>query len=136
MTSTHQSPGASAATTEVAGRGADALREAIARSLFSARERTRLLTECVDDDDLIRQHSALMSPLVWDLAHIANQEEFWLLRDVGGAEPVRADIDDLYDAFRHARADRPGLALLGPAETRGYAHEVRGRVLDIVERAP
>src|SRR5216683_6443325 len=56
----------------------DALRETIAGSLLAARERTRLLTESVDDDDLVRQHSPLMSPLVWDLAHIANQEELWL----------------------------------------------------------
>ena len=55
-----------------------------------------------------------MSPLVWDLAHIGNQEELWLLRDVGGREPVRPDIDQLYDAFEHPRADRPSLPLLAP----------------------
>ena len=61
-----------------------------------------------------------MSPLVWDLAHIGNQEELWLVRDVGGREPVRPDIDELYDAFKHPRADRPALPLLGPAEARAY----------------
>ena len=79
-----------------------------------------LLTDAVDDDDLVRQHSTLMSPLVWDLAHIGNQEELWLVRDVGGREPVRQDIDELYDAFKHSRADRPSLPLLGPAEARAY----------------
>ena len=83
----------------------DALRETIAGSLLAARERTRLLTDCLDDDDLVRQHSPLMSPLVWDLAHIANQEELWLLRAVGGREPMRPDIDPLYDAFEHPRAE-------------------------------
>ena len=56
-----------------------------------------------------------MSPLVWDLAHIGNQEELWLVRDVGAREPVRQDIDELYDAFKHSRADRPSLPLLSPA---------------------
>ena len=48
-----------------------------------------------------------MSPLVWDLAHIANQEELWLLREVGGRESMHPEIDPLYDAFEHPRAERP-----------------------------
>jgi gamma-glutamyl hercynylcysteine S-oxide synthase len=51
---------------------AEALRERIAGELIAARVRTSGLIDCVDEDDLIRQHSPLMSPLVWDLAHIAN----------------------------------------------------------------
>src|SRR6516164_8274065 len=114
---------------------AEALRERIAGCLITARERTELLTGSVDDADLIRQHSPLMSPLVWDLAHIANQEELWLLREVGGREPMHPEIDPLYDAFEHPRAKRPTLPLLPPAESRAYAHEVRGRVLDLIERS-
>ena len=116
-------------------RGSEELREVIAGNLLTARERTRLLTESVDDTDLVRQHSPLMSPLVWDLAHIANQEELWLLRNVGGREPMHPEIDPLYDAFEHPRAARPTLPLLPPAEARAYAHEVRGRVMDLLESA-
>ncbi len=96
----------------------DRLRDRVAAELGRARDRTALLTEAVDDGDLVRQHSPLMSPLVWDLAHVGNQEELWLVRDVGGREPVRRDIDELYDAFKHPRGDRPALPLLGPAEAR------------------
>src|ERR1039457_7086933 len=113
----------------------EALRELIARELTGARERTSLLTDCVDETDLIRQHSPLMSPLVWDLAHIANQEELWLLREVGGREPMHPEIDPLYDALEHPRAESPTLPLLRPVGARAYAREVRGRVLDLVERA-
>jgi gamma-glutamyl hercynylcysteine S-oxide synthase len=111
------------------------LRDAIAGLLAGARLRTQGLTDCLDHGDLIRQHSPLMSPLVWDLAHIANQEELWLLREVGGREPMHPEIDSLYDAFEHPRAERPTLPLMHPAEARSYAHEVRGRVLDVLERA-
>jgi gamma-glutamyl hercynylcysteine S-oxide synthase len=114
---------------------AEDLRDRIAGLLARARNRTSTLTECVAEDDLIRQHSPLMSPLVWDLAHIANQEELWLLRGVGGRDPMRPEIDPLYDAFEHPRAERPSLPLLAPAEARAYAREVRGRVLDLVESA-
>jgi len=111
------------------------LRDRIAAELTAARGRTTLLTDAVDEADLIRQHSPLMSPLVWDLAHIANQEELWLLREVGGREPMRPEIDPLYDAFEHPRAERPTLPLLPPAEARAYGHEVRGRVLDLLSSA-
>src|ERR1035438_262750 len=113
----------------------EALRELIARELTGARERTSLLTDCVDEADLVRQHSPLMSPLVWDLAHIANQEELWLLREVGGREPLHPEIDPLYDAFEHPRSERPTLPLLPPAQARAYGHEVRGRGLDLLDRA-
>jgi gamma-glutamyl hercynylcysteine S-oxide synthase len=114
----------------------DRLREYLAGELTRTRGRSADLTDAVDDDDLVRQHSRLMSPLVWDLAHVGNQEELWLLRDVGGMEPVREDIDHLYDAFKHPRADRPALPLLGPREARSYVGEVRDKVLHVLEKAP
>ncbi|MFF3256862.1 ergothioneine biosynthesis protein EgtB [Actinacidiphila glaucinigra] len=114
----------------------EALRRRALDALTTARERTRVLTTCVDDRELTAQHSPLMSPLVWDLAHIGNQEEQWLLRNVGGREALRPDIDPIYDAFEHPRSERPTLPLLPPAEAHAYAAEVRGRVLDILERAP
>ena len=63
-------------------------REALARELTSARERTLRLVE-IDDAELLRQYDPLMSPLVWDLAHIGWQEEMWLLR---GNDPRRPGL--------------------------------------------
>src|SRR5947208_13792661 len=110
-------------------------RERVAAALERARVRSLGLTD-VADDVLTAQHSKLMSPLVWDLAHIGNQEELWLVRDVGGREPVRSDIDELYDAFQHPRANRPSPPLLGPAEARGHVREARNKLPDVLERAP
>jgi iron(II)-dependent oxidoreductase len=116
--------------------GTEELRSHVAAALTRARDRSVALTDAVDDDDLVRQHSKLMSPLVWDLAHIGSQEELWLVRDVGGREPLRPDIDDLYDAFQHPRADRPALPLLSPSEARVYVREVRDKAFDVLERSP
>lgn len=116
--------------------GTAALRDRLCAEFVRTRARSAALTDALDDAELVRQHSRIMSPLVWDFAHIGNQEELWLVRDVGGLEPVRADIDDLYDAFKQPRADRPGLPLLNPAETRKYVGEVRGKVVDLLERTP
>jgi iron(II)-dependent oxidoreductase len=118
----------------VAAASDEDLRGRAAASLAAARVRTTGLTDAVDDADLVAQHSPLMSPLVWDLAHIGSQEELWLVRDVGGREPLRPEIDGLYDAFQHSRASRVELPLLGPAEARAYVAEVRDKALDTLER--
>nr|WP_107408750.1 ergothioneine biosynthesis protein EgtB [Streptomyces ambofaciens] len=125
------------ATDTAAGGAVDAgtLRERALATLVTARDRTTLLTSCVEGPDLTGQVSPLMSPLVWDLAHIGNQEEQWLLRAVGGQEAIRPEIDSLYDAFEHPRAERPRLPLLSPAEARRYAADVRARALDVLEGA-
>src|SRR6059058_386839 len=91
-----------------------------AAALETARRRTLGLTDCLDEEELGAQHSPLMSPLVWDLAHIGNQEELWLVREAGGRPALRPDLDPLYDAFRHPRADRPALPLLAPEPARAY----------------
>lgn len=121
--------------TNTEGLHTERLRTELEQVLLRSRARTDLLA-AIDDEDLIAQHSPLMSPLVWDLAHIGNQEELWLVRDLGGREPVRSDIDQLYDAFKHARSNRPSLPLLGPTEARAYVGTVRDKVWDILAGSP
>src|ERR1700733_1528632 len=113
------------------------MRDDVVRGLERARARTLHLTD-LDEPTLVAQHDPLMSPLVWDLAHIGQQEELWLLRGGDPTKPgmLAPDVDSLYDAFKHRRADRPALPLLPPVEARAYDHEVRGRVLDLLERTP
>ncbi|WP_020124217.1 ergothioneine biosynthesis protein EgtB [Streptomyces canus] len=113
----------------------ETLRERALSTLITARERTTLLTSCVEGPELTAQVSPLMSPLVWDLAHIANQEEQWLLRAVAGQEAIRPEIDSLYDAFEHPRSERPSLPLLAPDEARRYAADIRARALDVLQEA-
>jgi iron(II)-dependent oxidoreductase len=112
-------------------------RETLARDLAAARARTLMLTDH-EDAELYRQYDPLMSPLVWDLAHIGQQEELWLLRDGDPGRPsaLPGDIETLYDAFRHSRASRVQLPLLSPAQARSFCYEVRGRVLDRLDALP
>jgi iron(II)-dependent oxidoreductase len=109
------------------------LNESIATELEDARERTLGLLAPISDADLVRQYSPIMSPLVWDLAHIGHFEELWLLRRLTGAAPTFPEVDDVYDAFEHARSERPSLPLLDPAAARRFLGDVRGRVLDVLE---
>lgn len=111
-------------------------RTEIVDALTRSRGRTEVLTDCVDEADLVAQHSPLMSPLVWDLAHIGNQEDLWLVRTVGGRPPVLFGLDHLYDAFEHPRANRPSLPLLTPAQTRYYVRAVREVAWDVLDQHP
>jgi len=110
------------------------LRAALADELEEVRRRSLYLLAPLSDDEVSRQHSPLMSPLVWDLAHVANYEELWLLRALAGAAPIDPALDDIYDAFRHPRKNRPALALLGPGQALRYAAEVRSRALDVLDQ--
>lgn len=107
----------------------------IAGELERARRRTLALVDDLTDADQRAQQSPLMSPMVWDLAHIGNYEELWLLRAIDGRSPVDATYDDLYNAFEHPRAERPALPILGPAEARAYDAQVRTEVLALLDRA-
>jgi len=86
------------------------MHDLVVRDLEQARNRTLGLTD-LDDPTLVTQHDPLMSPLVWDLAHVGQQEELWLLRAGDPARPgmLPPAVDALYDAFKHPRAERPSL---------------------------
>lgn len=115
------------------GRATD-WREHARAELTAARARTLGLVQGLPDAELRRQHSPLMSPPVWDLAHVANYEEQWLLRALGAPGVASAEVDRLYDAFRHPRAGRAALPLFPPARAFAYLAEVRERALAQLDR--
>ncbi|MHA7666482.1 ergothioneine biosynthesis protein EgtB [Mycolicibacterium sp. HS_4_1] len=112
-------------------------RELLARGLARARDRTLALVE-FDDAELLRQYDPLMSPLVWDLAHIGQQEELWLLRggDLNRPGLLPPEVDGLYDAFVHSRASRVSLPLLPPTDARAFCRTIRSKALDALDRLP
>jgi iron(II)-dependent oxidoreductase len=108
---------------------------AIADRLAEARERTFLLLEPLDDEQLNRVYSPLLSPLAWDLGHIGNFEELWLVQEVGGARPMHGELGRLYDAIENPRSTRGELPILRGGDLRAYLAEVRGRALEVLEGA-
>jgi iron(II)-dependent oxidoreductase len=110
------------------------LKQGLADALDGARRRSLDLLDPLSEEDQLAQHSPLMSPLVWDLAHVGHYEELWLLRAVARTRPIDPAHDDIYDAFKHVRKERAKLAILGPAEARTHIAMVRGQVLDVLEK--
>jgi iron(II)-dependent oxidoreductase len=100
----------------------------IADQLLEARARTLLLVAPLSDEDLRRQHDPLMSPVLWDLGHIAHFEELWLTRNLDG--PIEfVEMPGMYNPFEHPRRERGALPLPGLKECRAIMDEIRGRVL-------
>jgi gamma-glutamyl hercynylcysteine S-oxide synthase len=105
----------------------------IAQLLAEARERTLLLISVLSDDDLHMQHDPLMSPIIWDVGHIAHFEELWLTQNLDG--PIEfSEMPGLYNPFEHPRASRAALPLPTLAQMMTRLDEIRARVLDRLDK--
>jgi iron(II)-dependent oxidoreductase len=105
----------------------------MADHLAEVRERTLALVAHLPTRDLERQIAPIMSPLVWDLGHIAAYEDLWLVQRHAGRPLLRADLAELYDAFETPRAVRGDLEILGHGEALAYLQAVRDRALEAME---
>jgi iron(II)-dependent oxidoreductase len=101
--------------------------------LSEARERTLWLVAEVSDRDLDRVHDPLMSPLVWDLGHIAAFEDLWVSGRGTGMRPLRPELMEVYDATETPRAGRGELPYLRRAEALDYMERVRERALRVLD---
>ena len=125
------SPSPSRITTD-APYSASATKQEIAGLLTEARDRTLLLISGLSDKDLHQQHDPLMSPIIWDVGHIAHVEELWLTQNLDG--PIEfSEMPGMYNPFEHPRATRASLALPSLSEMTARLEEIRARVLDRLE---
>lgn len=110
--------------------------------LAHARERTLTLVGPLSDEEVHEQPLTFLSPLVWDLGHIANFEHVWLVRAFGAATSTDEDLDLLYNAFDTPRPVRSSMPLLPRPEALAYLEQVRTeslavlRHLDLDDDAP
>jgi gamma-glutamyl hercynylcysteine S-oxide synthase len=92
-----------------------------------------MLVAPLTEEELNRVYSPILSPLAWDLGHIANFEELWLVRRIGGREPMHGELGRLYDAISNPRRIRGELPILRGADLRRYMQEVRSRTLEVLD---
>ena len=104
-----------------------------------ARARTLELMAPLDEAALTQQWSPIMSPITWDLGHIANFEEQWVRR---AHSPQRRRDDDarrrdqLYDAVAHTRATRGALPILDRVGALAYLDDVGRQTSAALDRTP
>jgi iron(II)-dependent oxidoreductase len=101
-------------------------------AMDDTREATLALVAPLSDEQLERVYSPLMSPLVWDLGHIAAYEDLWLAHRYGELELLRGELASLYDAFETPRRVRGEIEALGPAQAREYLVQVRERTAAVI----
>jgi iron(II)-dependent oxidoreductase len=77
-----------------------------------------------------------MSPLVWDLGHIAAYEDLWLVHRFAGEPLLRPDLTARYDAFETPRPLRGDIPLLDTGGALGYLVAVRERAVLALDGRP
>lgn len=102
----------------------------LSRLLEEARARTWQLIHPLSEDDLRLQHDVLMSPVLWDLGHIAHFEDVWLVQNLEHGSSGSEGLSGMFDPFTNPRRVRGGLPLPGLAECRAVMETVRERVLE------
>jgi gamma-glutamyl hercynylcysteine S-oxide synthase len=110
---------------------ADPVRE-LGALLADVRERTLDLIAPVSEEDLRAQHDPLMSPIVWDLGHVAGFEELWLVRHLERpftGVATLGEMPGIFNPFEHPRGERGALALPSIATCHRVLADVRERVL-------
>src|SRR3954471_19388762 len=106
-------------------------------TMQAVRRRTFDLVGHLSAAELERQVDPIMSPLVWDLAHIAAYEDLWLVHRFAGRPLLHPELAAVYDAFETPRTVRGEIELLDTNAARAYLDAVRARALHALEdRAP
>ena len=105
----------------------------LAERLVEARARTLALIRPLASDDLRIQHDRLMSPIVWDLGHIAHFEELWLTKNLDGQIKF-VEMPGLFNPMEHPRNERADLALPSLAQILRLMADIRLRVLERLAR--
>ncbi|MDQ6830671.1 MAG: ergothioneine biosynthesis protein EgtB [Gemmatimonadota bacterium] len=106
----------------------------IAALLEDARAHTLKLVAPLSEEELRTQHDPLMSPILWDLGHIAYFEELWLTRNLDG--PIEfSEMPGMFNPFEHPRRVRGALPLPSIEQWLEIMREIRARVLDRLESA-
>lgn len=104
----------------------------LVEELGAARERTLALVALLRDEQLEATFSSVMSPLAWDLGHIAAFEDLWLVHRHGGRPLLRPELAGVYDAEETPRARRGDVTLLGVASAFEYLSSVRARTREVI----
>jgi iron(II)-dependent oxidoreductase len=102
-------------------------------ALQEARQRTLELVSDLTDEQLMGPRLSIVNPLRWEVGHVAWFQEYWILRHLGGLQPILNHGDSLYDSARVAHDTRWDLDLPSRSETLDYMSQVLDRVCDLTD---
>ncbi|SEH10389.1 ergothioneine biosynthesis protein EgtB [Thermoleophilum album] len=102
--------------------------------LENVRERTLAVVQRVDEGALDRVFSPILSPVAWDLGHIAAFADLWLCERAAGLAPLYPELRAVYDALETPRSERGCAPYLRAREAFGYLDAVLTRSVAVLEQ--
>ena len=79
--------------------GAITTAQELLEDLREARASELVLFTDLSDDQMLGPEQHFLEPPIWELGHVGWFQEYWLLRELGGAKPILKDADGIFDAF-------------------------------------
>ena len=104
--------------------------------IHDATERSFALVDDLRPEQWSVPRSPLLTPFIWELAHVAWFHERWILRHALGQEPLDPNIDTLYDSTRVPHPTRWDLDDYEADRVFAYVREISERILVELEREP
>src|SRR5437016_12454037 len=98
------------------------------------RARTLDLVADLDEEQLIGPRLAIVNPPLWEIAHVAWFQEFWILRHLKKQKPIIENGDQLYNSTDVVHDTRWELLLPSLKETRRYMDETLDRCIEYIDR--
>lgn len=105
---------------------------AVGRRLAEIRERTLELMTPVDEPTRRLQHIPILSPMVWDLGHMACFEETWIRERLAGKPALEPELARLFDPGANPRPTRAALPVPTGDELAEYMRRVRDESLRVL----
>ena len=108
--------------------------EALAAALVDARRVELELVDSIPDARLLGRPGRFLEPPIWEVGHVGWFQEYWILRRLDGAGPLRPGSDGIYDAFHVSYQRRWEHPFPSRPDTLAYIAEVLRRCLARIER--
>ena len=72
---------------------------ALLAALTDARRLELEIFDGVAESQLLGEKAHFLEPPIWEIGHVGWFQEYWILRRLDGAEPLRPGSDGIYDSF-------------------------------------
>jgi gamma-glutamyl hercynylcysteine S-oxide synthase len=98
----------------------NAVAQDLVNALVDARTHELELLNDLSDGQLLGPAMRIIEPPIWEMGHVGWFQEYWILRNLDGVSPIRADVDRLYDSFNIPNAERWQLVFPSRGEISDY----------------
>ena len=104
--------------------------EQLVEDLREARARKLALFTDLSDDQMLGPNEHFLEPPIWEVGHVGWFQEYWILRNLGNAEPIIENGDGIYNSFNVSYRLRWDHEFPTRDETLNYIQTILDRSID------